>query len=102
MGLQFKKDLPYKSFILRGEKVVIDDVKDDEEFKQKLYAHDPTLFENGDEKPTKKRRTGRQINNEPVLVDHLVTEEDLINNPALSCEGIKVGETIQIPAPEGD
>lgn len=31
------------------------------------------------------------------LVDHVVTKEDLENNPELVKEGIKVGETIQIP-----
>lgn len=30
--------------------------------------------------------------------DHIVTEEDLVNNPELEGQGVKVGDTIQIPA----
>ena len=34
------------------------------------------------------------------LVDHVVTEEDLKNDPDLVKMGIKVGETVQYPAGE--
>lgn len=32
-------------------------------------------------------------------IDHVVTEEDLVNNPDLAEQGVNVGDTIQIPAP---
>ncbi len=32
-------------------------------------------------------------------IPHIVTEEDLVNNPDLVTEGIKVGDEIQIPKP---
>ena len=32
---------------------------------------------------------------EPEMVDHIVTEEDLILNPEWANEGIKIGDTIQ-------
>lgn len=34
------------------------------------------------------------------MIDHVVTQEDLDNNPQLAAEGVKLGETIQVPAPE--
>lgn len=33
----------------------------------------------------------------PCEIDHIVNEEDLKNNPELSENGIKLGDTIQIP-----
>ena len=33
----------------------------------------------------------------PESVDHVVTEEDLKNNPELADAGVKVGDTVQIP-----
>ncbi len=35
----------------------------------------------------------------PDTLDHEVTQEDLDNNPTLAEQGVKVGDTIQIPAP---
>ncbi len=34
------------------------------------------------------------------MISHVVTEEDLAENPELATTGVKVGDTIQIPAPE--
>ena len=34
--------------------------------------------------------------------EHVVTEEDLENNPELKEKGVKVGETIHLPAETGD
>jgi len=34
----------------------------------------------------------------PKMIDHVVSKEDLENNPELKEQGVKVGETIQIPA----
>lgn len=33
----------------------------------------------------------------PCEVDHVVTEEDLANNSELATNGVKVGDTIQVP-----
>lgn len=38
----------------------------------------------------------QQVNQEKYL-EHVVTEEDLKNNPQLAAEGIKIGQTIMIP-----
>lgn len=34
------------------------------------------------------------------LVKHIITEEDLVNNPEMVEQGIKVGDEIEIPAKE--
>lgn len=112
MGLQFKKNLGYKKFIYRGQEVVIDEVKDDEEFKAELFAHDATLFEQeAEEKPKKRGPKNKKPESEPAetdagaqvpMVDHVVTADDLAKNPELVAEGIKEGDTIQIPAPEAE
>jgi len=33
----------------------------------------------------------------PCEIDHIVTEEDLVNNTELAENGVKIGDTIQIP-----
>ncbi|MDQ3158802.1 MAG: SAP domain-containing protein [bacterium] len=33
-------------------------------------------------------------------IDHVVTQEDLDNNPSLEEEGVQVGDVIQLPKPE--
>jgi len=35
------------------------------------------------------------------LIKHIVTEEDMLNNPELESRGIKVGDEIEIPAVDG-
>jgi hypothetical protein len=35
---------------------------------------------------------------EPVFVDHEVTQEDLDENPQLVADGVKIGDVIQVPA----
>jgi hypothetical protein len=47
-----------------------------------------------------KEEAAVELSEGTVLVDHVVTEEDLVVNPVLAEEGIAVGETIQIPVPE--
>lgn len=37
---------------------------------------------------------------QPKTVKHIVTDEDLKNNPELVEQGVKVGDEIEIPAPE--
>lgn len=50
---------------------------------------------------TAKKKGGRQPKaKEPELVDHIVTQEDLDNNPDLVEQNINVGDTIKIPVKE--
>lgn len=37
------------------------------------------------------------MQDEVKMIDHVVSEEDLANNPDLADEGVKAGDTIQIP-----
>lgn len=37
---------------------------------------------------------------EPKFVDHVLTEEDMKNNPELEAQGLKVGDLIQVPEVE--
>jgi hypothetical protein len=39
---------------------------------------------------------------EPEMVPHIVTEEDLANNPELAKAGIQVGDEIQVPKVEDE
>jgi len=36
----------------------------------------------------------------PEMFDHVLTDQDFINNPELTEQGLKVGDTIQIPVEE--
>lgn len=37
---------------------------------------------------------------EPKLIDHVLTEEDMAKNPELAEKGLKVGDTVQVPEAE--
>jgi len=39
------------------------------------------------------------LNHDQPTIDHVVTEDDLKDNPSLVEEGVQEGETIQVPAP---
>lgn len=49
--------------------------------------------------PQKKTTKPGKPAQKPKMVDHVVTQEDLDANPDLVKDGVKVGETIQIPEP---
>lgn len=40
--------------------------------------------------------------NAPKMVKHVVTEEDIENNPSLANDGVKVGDEIEIPVEDAD
>lgn len=45
---------------------------------------------------------GKKKTPTPKMIDHVLTEQCFIDNPELTEQGLKVGETIQIPAKEND
>lgn len=46
--------------------------------------------------------TGDKTGDDTEMIDHEVTQEDLDQNEDLEKEGVKVGDTIQIPKPKND
>jgi flagellar hook assembly protein FlgD len=44
-----------------------------------------------------KSKAAKVVNEEPNMIDHVVSEEDLQANPELIEKGVVVGQTIQIP-----
>jgi plastocyanin len=72
---------------------------DDQAFDNKAQAeaHQKTLKEGSVKTIT---RAEAEAEEAPKTVKHIVTEEDLVSNPALAEQGVKVGDEIEIPAPE--
>ncbi len=67
-----------------------------EEEKVKKEADDKAA---ADKKKEDKPEGKKEDVNEPKMQDHVVTEDDLKNNPELVEKGVKVGDTIEIPGP---